>query len=88
MRVTIVRPIDCGTYKRVSRFTDDCKPTKKYWEGVDLAGRAIRKRLYECRQKYKCANRTDFLVRLDGEHNYGNADEYMPLKAFVKEYAV
>ena len=88
MRVTIVRPIDCGTYKRVSRFTDDAKPTRRCWEGMDKAGRRLKKKLYECRQSYKCMNKTDFLVRLDEEHNYGNADEYMPLKAFVKEYAV
>jgi hypothetical protein len=88
MRVRIIRKVNCGAYTKVTKFTDDAKPTKKTWEGVDSKGRHIVKKLYECRQNHKCANRTVYIVRLDKEHNLGDSDMFMPLKAFVAEFTV
>ena len=87
MRVKIVRKDNCGTYTKTTKFTDNAKPTKKTWSGIGKNGERIVKKLYECRQNHKCANRTTFIVRLDVEHNLGDASMYMPLEAFVMEFA-
>lgn len=87
MRVRVARRVSCGNYTKMVRYTDECKPTRRVWQGVDYHGRSMRKKLFECRQDHKCANRTTFLVKCDEEHNLGRADEYMPLKAFVAEFA-
>lgn len=87
MRVKIARRVNCGTYTKTTKFMDDAKPTKKTWIGTGKHGERIVKKLYECRQNHKCANRTTFLVRMDEAHNLGDASMFMPLEDFVSEFA-
>ena len=87
MRVKVMRRANCGNYFKTSKWTSDAKPTKKTWTGTDTKGRAVRKKLFECRVNYPCANKTTFIVKMDMDHNFGDASYFMPLESFVAEFA-